>query len=427
LDEKLMPMKLLFKNVTITDKGGPHHGKTTDILVENGVLSKVGDALKAEGAEVVDAKGWHVAVGFMDLCASFCDPGLEHKETLETGAQAALQGGYTHVLVMPSTQPVVSGKTQVEYIVNRGKSLPVNIMVCGSLSSKMDGENLSEMYDMQQAGAVAFYDHNHYVRAGLMSRALLYAKNFGGRIFSLPFDASLAPGGLMHEGVAATTMGLKGIPEISEEIVVMRDLALAEYNNAPVHFAAISSPRSLELIREARKKNIQVTAQIPAYQFSFTDEDLTGFDTHLKVIPPFRTATVHEQLVEGLKDNTITALASFHHPEDPESKTVEFDHAENGMIGLETAFASAWTALQGKVDLDVLVEKFTNGPRRVLGFPEVHISEGIGADLTFFDPQSEFTFTTKHIASRSKNSPFIGKTLKGQIKGVVTKGHWSAL
>jgi len=420
-------MKFLFKQVTITDKNGPHHGKTTDLLVENGVLTKLGDGLKADGAEVIEAKGMHVSVGFMDLCASFCDPGLEHKETLESGAQAAIRGGFTHVLVMPSTQPVVSGKTQVEYIVNRGKSLPVNVMVCGSLSSKMDGENISEMYDMQQAGAVAFYDHNRYVRAGLMSRALLYAKNFGGRIFSLPFDASLAPGGLMHEGVAATTMGLKGIPEISEEIVVMRDLALAEYNDAPVHFAAVSTPRSLELIREARKKNIHVTAQIPAYQFSFTDEDLTGFDTHLKVIPPFRSADIHAQLIEGVKDNTITAFASFHHPEDPESKTVEFDHAENGIIGLETAFASAWTALQGKVELDVVVEKFTNGPRRVLGFPEVHIAEGVPADLTFFDPQAEFTFTAKHIASRSKNSPFVGKNLKGQMKGVMTKGAWNSI
>lgn len=419
-------MKTLLKNAKVVDAHSAHNGKTVDLLIENGIISRIGNNLTASDAQTIDLGGACIAPGFVDLHSSLCDPGFEYKETLESGAAAALKGGFTHLLVMPDSAPAVSGKTQVEYILNKGKHLPVNMLVCGSLSHQLKGEDLAEMYDMQQSGAVAFFDVNRYVKAGLMSRALLYAKNFGGKIFSAPFDPSLAPGGMMHEGVVATTLGMKGIPEIAEEIVIRRDLALAEYNETGLHFAGISSPLSVSLINEARKKGMQMSCHIPAYLLSFTDEDLREFDTHLKVQPPVRPEKTRKELIALIKNGSIDAIASCHSPEDPESKTVEFDHAENGMIGLETAFAAAHTALHKEMKAEDIVKLFGEGPRRILGMPALHITEGAEASLTCFDAEIEWTFSKNDVASRSKNTPYIGKQLKGKIRGVFCKNQYHA-
>ncbi|MFN3342341.1 MAG: dihydroorotase [Flavobacteriales bacterium] len=418
-------MKTLFRNATVSDKNSSFNGKKVDILIASGKIEKIASSLNEKADEEIDLKGAFVSPGFLDLQASYCDPGLEHKETLKTGAAAAVKGGFTHVLVMPDSQPVMSGKTIVDYISNHSKSLPVNMIPCGSVSQKFDGENLAEMYDMWQSGARAFFDVNHYVRAGLMSRALLYAKNFGGKVFSLPYDPSLAPGGLMHEGVVSTSLGLKGIPELAEEIVVQRDLHLAAYHNAPVHFAGISAPRSFEYISEAIKKGTDVTSHLPAYLLFFTDEDLTGFDTHLKVIPPLRSAGIKDALIDAVVKGKCDAIASHHTPQDTESKSVEFDHAEFGMIAQETAFSAAFTVLERKMKVEEITALFSHGPRRVLGLPEIKIESGYDADLSIFSTNEEWVYAKSDTRSLSANTPFEGKKLKGKIIGTFTKGSYN--
>ncbi len=417
-------MKLLLKNVTITDTSSPHHGQTTDILVEDARIRQIATGISDSEAQVIEAGNLHVSPGWVDMCASFRDPGYEHKETLQTGARAAVAGGFTDVVLMPDTQPVVSGKTQVEYIVNRSRSLPVNLHPCGSLSNAFDGENLSEMYDMQQAGAVAFTDNRHYVKAGLLSRALLYGRNVDALIMTFPHDPSLAPGGMMSEGVQSTLLGLKGIPAIAEEVPVMRDIFLAGYHKAPLHFMALSSSQSVARVAEAKQKGIPVTAQVAAWQLYFTDSDLQEFDTNLKLSPPLRTQEENRALCEALKEGIIDCICSAHSPEDPESKKVEFDHAEFGMIALETAFAAANYVLGDTLGLAALIEKFTVNPRRILRLPAISIAEGNEAVMTLFDPDAEWTYTEKDIRSRSRNTPFPGRPLRGKVYGIVQKGNY---
>lgn len=418
-------MKTLLKKVVIADKKSPHNGKSVDVLIEDGIIKKIADTLTDKDAVLIETDAnTYISPGFVDLQASYCDPGYEHKETLQSGSAAAVKGGFTHVLVMPDTQPVVSGKTIVEYMINHGKTSAVHLIPCGSLSQKFNGEDLSEMYDMWQSGARAFYDVNRYVKAGLMSRAMLYAKNFGGPVFSFPFDPSLAPGGMMHEGLVATTLGMKGIPEIAEEIVVKRDIALAEYNEAGVHFAGISSALSPDLIAEARKKGIKASAHLPAYLLYFTDEDLQDFNTNLKLNPPLRTDEIRKKLIRAIADGKIDAIASHHCPQDPESKTVEFDQAEFGMIAQETAFSSAWTMLSPLMKIEDVVDLFSAGPRRILQMPEQVIQEGSVAELSFFNPDEQWVYAEKDTASASANTPFTGKSLRGKIKGVFCKGKF---
>ncbi|MFZ5554595.1 MAG: dihydroorotase [Bacteroidota bacterium] len=416
-------MKLLIRNILVTGKNSPHNGKKKDILIDRGIITRVDDQCNEAADEVVEANGLHISAGWVDMCANVCDPGEEHKETLETAAAAALAGGFTTIVAMPGTKPPVSGKSQVEYIMSKSTPLPVTILPCGSLSAQMDGENISEMYDMKLAGAVAFCDYKNYVKAGLMSRAMLYAKNFGGRIMSFPNEISISKGGMMHEGIQSTLLGLKGIPELAEEIQVIRDIYLAEYNQTGIHFVAVSSAKSVDLIKAAKSKGWNVSCQVAAHQLYFTDADLEEFNTSLKVIPPLRTASINRALEEGLKNGTIDCICSDHCPQDPESKNVEFDHAEYGIIGLETAFGAANAVLSKHMKTDEIVEKMTTNPRKLLGLERIEVEVGSKAELTIFDPEKEWTFTEKDIRSKSKNTPFIGKKLKGKAIAIFNKGR----
>lgn len=412
-------MKTLIKKAKIIDSKSSFNGKTMDILIEDGMIKKIAENISEKADETVEEENLHVSIGWMDMFASFCDPGYEHKETLETGIAAAKFGGFTSVAITPDTAPVISSKSQVEYILNKSSKLNFNIIPYGSISQNMDGENISEFYDMYTSGAKGFTDVFKPISSDLLSRALLYCKDSGGVILSFASDKSLSKNGIMHEGVESTKLGLKGIPSLAEEIQIIRDLKLAEFNDSKIHFINVSTAEGVNAIREAKKKGIRVTAQVAASHLLLNDSSLNDFDSNHKVLPPFRTEQHVNALIEGLKDGTIDCIVSSHIPQDIESKQVELAHAEFGIIGLETSFASARTATNGKVDIETLINKITYTPREILGVDLPKIQEGEKANLTVFNPDKKWKFNKEDIKSKSKNTPFVGTEFIGKVVKVI--------
>ncbi|HEU4716399.1 MAG TPA: dihydroorotase, partial [Bacteroidia bacterium] len=325
-------MNILIKNATINDPNSPHNGKTADVLIENGVIASIRKKTDAGKIKTIEGNNLHLSPGWMDLHAHLRDPGYEFKETIVTAAAAAAAGGFTAVLAMPDTLPVTHSKAEVEYILKRSQDLPVDIFPAGALSHGLEGKELAELYDMHLAGAKAFTDGDSPVKhAGLLLRALLYAHNFNCRIHVRCDDQSLSHGGQMNEGVMSTSLGLKGIPAVAEEVMVARNIYLAEYAGTPIHFMAVSTPGSVKLIREAKKKGLPVTAAVHAYNLAWNDSLLEDFDTNYKVSPPLRTEAERKALVAAVNDGTIDCITSGHAPEDAESKVVEFDLAAFGI------------------------------------------------------------------------------------------------
>lgn len=408
-------MNLLIKAAHIIDINSPFHQKKADILIENGIITKIGNNLDAQTTEIFEAENLHVSIGWFDMHANIGDPGLEYKEDLKSGSEAAIFGGFTAVACMPTTNPPIHSKSEVEYIKNKAKDLAVEFLPIGALSHNRDGKELSEMFDMYQSGAIAFCDGKQAVESpGLLLRAMLYAKNFDAPIINFPDERSISKGGKMNEGHVSTLLGLKGMPSLSEELMISRDIALAEYNDCSIHFTTISSAKSVQLIREAKSKGLKITADINAHQLSIDDSYLKEFDTRYKVKPPFRTLADIKALIEGLKDGTIDAICSDHTPEDIEDKKKEFDHAAFGIIALETCFAIANSSLKSSLSLDKIIEKLTINPRKILKQNIPSIKEGEKANLTFFNPDHKWTFEKKHIKSKCANTPFIGKEFTGK-------------
>lgn len=410
----------LLKSAKIIQPTSSFHLQSKDILITDGIITHIEDNISAKPEyEVIENENLHVSAGWIDIKANLREPGEEWKETLESGSKAAQFGGFTRVIVSPATQQPIDSKNRVEYIVNKAAHLPIHISPLGTLSDKHEGNELSEMYEMSQAGALAFTDDKSDVNTGLMSKALLYSKNINKLIISFPNDKLLSKNGQMHEGETSTKMGLKGIPSLSEELRISRDLSLANYHNSPIHFSCISSAKSVELIKQAKENGIKVTCDIAAHQLFFTDEATKEFDSNYKVLPPFRSQTDNDALIDGLKDGTIDAICSDHTPHDIECKQLEFDLADFGIIGLETAFASAHSMLKDKLSLDKLIEKFTVTPRTILGLENPSIEIGEKAELTFFSTSETWTFDKKDIKSKSKNTPFVGTEFTGKALGVI--------
>src|SRR6202012_1351936 len=379
---------------------------------EKGVITKIAKKINAD-TESFDAKGKYLAPGFFDLNCNIGELGLETKEDLKTGTHAAAAGGFTGVALMPNTIPPVHSKAEIEYLMNRAKKNLVDVYPLGTISYKREGKDLAEMYDMFLSGAKAFTDGNRPVQdAGLMERALLYAQGFDALILSYPEDTAIAGKAKVNEGEISTLLGMKGIPPLAEELMIARDLYLAEYTGSRIHFSTISTTRSVELIREAKKKHIEVTCDVAAHHLVLTDEALTGFDSLYKVKPPLRTQDDVDALLAGLKDGTIDAIVSQHTPHEVEFKAVEFEVAEFGIIGLQTAFA---LALKAGLDLDLIIEKMSIGPREVLNVEIPSIAEGNDANMVLFDPEQEWEFNKANNKSKSYNSPYIGQNLKGKV------------
>lgn len=421
-------MKIILKNVNVLSPGSKHHMKVKDVLIHDGMISKIadGNTLTEKDAEVIDGDGNYISAGWFDLHVNFREPGHEFKEGLVNGCKAAANGGFTGVQIMPSTEPAIASKAAIEYVIQRTKNEIVEVIPAGSLSINRDGKDLSEMYDMSQAGAKVFTDDKRPITdSGLLIRALQYAHNFKGRIFSFAEDKHISGKGQMNEGVISTQLGLKGSPALAEEVNINRDLFIAEYCNCPIHFSTISSAGSVELIRAAKAKGIKVTCDVAVINLFFTDSSLLGFDTNFKVKPPLRTETDRLALLEGLKDGTIDCITSDHAPDDVENKLKEFELATYGISSIDTAFAVARTATKDSLNLAELISKFTNHPRCCAGQKTTLIEEGNPANITVFNPNIKWTVSKDDIKSNSKNSPFIGLELIGKPVCVLNRGRVS--
>jgi len=417
-------MKLLLTNATIADPQSVFYEKKCDVLINNGTIEDIQpSSKKAFGGtmKTLDCKGAYLSPGWADMRAALREPGFEFKEDLTSAAKAAVAGGYTIVACLPSTLPAIQTKADVEFIYRKAESLPVHILPYGSLSKNREGKDMNELYDMHKAGAVAFTDANKPVEdAGLMLRSLMYSKLFDGLILSHADDTSLSNGGRMHEGSMSTSLGLKGIPPIAEELMIVRDLELARYAEAPVHFSHLSSRGSVELIRKAKKQGVKVTCDVAVANLCYTDEALAGFDSNFKLTPPLRGKADQKALWDGLMDGTIDCIVTDHHPEDVEHKDVEFEYAAQGMIMLQTAYALLNQYAPKGFTADQLVNALAINPRNILKQP-LSITKGAKAELTLFDPKQTWEYSEKQNFSRSKNSPVLNTTLTGKVIAVINK------
>lgn len=416
-------MNLLIKQATIIDSTSPHNGRVVDILIEKGVITQIKKTITPEkGIKTIEADGLHVSAGWLDMQVNFCDPGYEHKETLNNGLRSAAKGGFTSVCLMSGTNPPLHNKAQIEYVANRAKDNLVEVLPIGTLSHNQEGKDLSEMYDMKLSGAVAFSDYKKSTKdAGLILRALQYSQNIDTFIITHCDDKTISHDGLVNEGVTSTKLGLKGIPALAEEIMLQRNIQILEYTGGKMHIPTISTKGSVELIKKAKAKKLNITCGVAAYNLLLDDSELEGFDTNYKVNPPLRTKEDIEALKKGIADGTIDVIVSDHSPQDVESKDLEFDHADNGMVGLESCFGVLNMALSVKLSLENIVDALTKNPRSILGLDAVSVKEGEVANLTLFNPTKKYVFEKAHIVAANKNSGFIGKELKGVVIGVINK------
>ena len=416
-------MKILLKAVQIYDPVSAFHLKRQHILIDQGIISYIGEDLQ-EADRTLDLKGLCVSPGWVDMYARVGEPGLEHKEDIESLAEAAAAGGFTDVLCMPNVQPVVQSKGAVNFLKSKSTTLPVNLLPAGAVTVDTQGKELTEMIDLQRAGAVAFTDGDKPLQgAEVIVKALQYLQPFDGLLMNRPEHTRLTEFGQVHEGIISTQLGMKGIPALAEEVMVTRDLQLLAYTGGRLHFSLISSAGSVEAIRKAKASGLNVTCDVASYQVAYTDETMAPFDTNYKVAPPFRSNTDAEAIKQGLQDGTINAVVSAHQPHDTESKKLEFDLAEFGIVNLETAFAVANTTLAGILSLENLIEKLTSAPREILRLPACSIAKGEKACLTLFHPELKWTPTQDSTKSKSKNSPFLGQELTGKVIGIINKGQ----
>ena len=421
-------MKTLIRSVKIICKSSEFHGQTKDIFIENGIISQIGDFVDIEVDDIIEGEDICVSVGWFDMRVHAKEPGHEYKESLESMEETALAGGFSEIALLPNTQPVVQTRESVNYLKRSGEKVKFHPMAAVTL--KCEGKDFTEMIDLHEAGAVAFTDGEHPIQnPDIFLKSLQYLTQFGGLLINHPEDTNLTHFGQMHDGTVSTFLGMKGMPQMAEEIMLMRDLKILEYvmqtpfsqgftDESILHFSCISSAQTINFIRMGKDMGLPISCDVAAHQLCFTENDLVDFDTNLKVNPPFRTQEDVDALWEGLADGTIDVIVSDHNPQDEESKKLEFDMAEFGVIGLETVFSSINTNNE-KLSLEEIIEKITDNPRKILRLKNPIIKEGEKANLTVFAPNEEWVYEEKKIVSKSRNSPFIGKTLKGKVIRVI--------
>lgn len=412
-------MKLIIRNAKIIDPQSSFHNQTVDILIVDGLIKKMGTSLpNPENAEELKLDHLHVSQGWFDSSVSLGEPGLEDRETIANGLQVAAKSGFTGIALQPNSFPVIDNQSQINFVKNKANNNATELFPIGALTKNAEGKDMAELFDMKQAGAVAFGDYNKsFENANLLKIALQYTQDFNGLVIAYPQDSNIKGHGVVNEGVVSTRLGLKGIPNLAEELQVARNLFLLEYTGGRLHIPTISTAKSVALIKEAKAKGLQVSCSVTVHHLTMTDEKLDGFDTRFKVTPPLRTEEDKQALLAGILDNTIDMITSDHNPIDIEHKKMEFDMAKNGTIGLESAFG----ALMNVLPLEKVIEKLTSG-KTVFGIENYSINEGNKANISLFNPKEESTFTKTTILSKSKNSAFLGMKLKGKTYGIVNQG-----
>ncbi|PTM11852.1 MAG: dihydroorotase [Bacteroidetes bacterium] len=421
-------MHRLFCNLKLVDPTHPLHLKQVDLRVQDGQLVEVGSALDARDAELITLDQCSVSVGWLDLEAEVGDPGQEHREDLVSLAAAATAGGYTQVGLRPNTFPAIHDKAGVSYLLQKGKTLPVTLLPIGAISRDTAGLEITEMLDMRATGAVAYSDGSHSLQhAGLLLRALLYAKSFRGLIMNQPLEKTIAGSGQIHEGLVSTSLGMRGIPSLAEELMVERDLRLLAYTDSRLHLSHISTAGAVASVRAAKAQGLHVTASVAALNLLLTVEALEDFSSNCKVLPPLRSEADRQALLAGLKDGTIDCIAANHTPREIEAKEREFTYADFGAAMLSTAFAAAATALRDELTETELIALFTSGPRRILGLPTVGLRVGEEAQFTIYHYNEQWTPERRDIFSKSKNAPLLGHNLIGRPVATVNGHHFNSL
>ena len=423
-----MTPDLLLRGGTVLDPVANTETRA-DVHIRNGAIAAVGPDLNADGVPVVDVDGAYVSPGWMDMHVHLREPGFEHKETIATGCRAAAFGGFTAVACMPNTEPPIHTRDVVEFIIEQATHTPVDVHPIACVSKQRAGSELTEMALLVESGAVAFSDDGSPVQhSGLMRRALEYSAMLDRPIINHMEDLTLNPHGHMHEGAVATRLGVPGIPALAEEVMIARDLLLAEVTGGHVHVAHISTGRAVDLVRRAKARGVRVTAEVCTHHLALTDQAVedTDYDTHTKMHPPLRPEADRQALIAGVADGTIDAICTDHAPHAAFEKEVEFIAAPFGILGLETAWGLIGRELIAPGHLSVMeaVRKLTVAPRAILGLPTPTLTEGVPANLTVFDATSEWTFTHAHIHSKSENTPFIDAPMVGRAQGIYNKGQW---
>lgn len=413
-------MKILLKSATIIDEASKHHLKKRDVLIENGTISKIAAKIpSSEKVKEVSLKNLHISQGWFDSSVSFGEPGFEERENVENGLKTAAYSGFTSVAVNANSFPVTDSKGHIKFLKSKGEGNAVSLYPIGALTTGSKGVDLAELYDMQNEGAVAFYDYKNPIsNANLLKIALQYTQNFDGLVQSFPFDKSVAKNGVVNEEENSTKLGLKGIPALSEELQVIRDLYLLEYTGGKLHIPTISTKKSVELIRAAKKKGLNVSCSVSIFNITLTDDVLEEFDTNFKLLPPLRTNEDTKALIKGLKDGTIDAITSDHNPIDIEHKKVEFDHAYFGSIGLESCFG----AINSVLGVEDSVKKLT-GLKDEFKITSEAIEECNTASITLFNPDDNWVFSEENILSTSKNAALLGQKLKGKAYGIYSNNQ----
>jgi len=420
----------LLKNITVLDASSEHNGKKVDILIENSnvSLSSLNDVSLSlsKTTETIDFSNCYFTQGFCDLYVNINDPGFEYREDIESVANAAIAGGFTTICATANNHPITQTKAQVEYIINNARNTAVNIFPIGAITENFDGKSPTEMLDMHYAGAIAFSDVPHSVKdSGVLLRALQYVQPFDGLIITLPFDKTLVSDGQVNESETSVKMGVKGITNLSEFAVVQRDIELLKYAGGKLHFVGISTKESVDLIRKAKAEKINVTCSVFVHHLVSDESDVKNFDSNYKVFPPLRTSEDQQSLIDALKDGTIDCISTQHTPLNIDEKNVEFEVADFGIIGLETAFGLLNKKLGNEISKERLIELLSTNPKKIIQSKSlINQTNPINTnqDFIILNFEEEYIFTEKHIKSKSKNTPYINQQLKGKVKAVFSKG-----
>ena len=412
-------MKIIIRDAKIIDSKSPFHNQSVDVLISDGILKEIGKSISnTENVKEIKLDNLHISQGWFDSSVSFGEPGFEDRETITNGLNVAARSGFTAIALQPNTSPIIDNQSQINFVLNKSNDFATQLLPIGALTKNSEGNDMAELFDMKNAGAVAFGDYNKSLdNANLLKIALQYVQDFDGLVITYSKDTNISGNGVVNEGTVSTRLGLKGIPNLAEELQVARNLFLLEYTGGKLHIPTISTTKSVQLIKEAKAKGLQVTCSVAVHHLVLTDEKLEGFDTRYKVIPPLRTDADRKALIAGILDDTIDMITTDHNPIDIEHKKMEFDLAKNGTIGLESAFG----ALSTIVPLDKIIEKLTSG-KVTFGIKNDSISIGNTANITLFNPEGTSIFTKENIISKSKNSAFLGTEIKGKVYGIFNQG-----